>query len=177
MTGPATRQQRTRRRTVLHAVLRPMITTAGILAAYFAAPLDQALTVRIAVTLCGGLLVLAARIAWQVRLIVRSDHPRLRAVEALAISIPLFLVMFAAAYVALENATPDSFTEPLTKVDGLYFTITVFATVGFGDITARTELARILVMMQMITDLVIVGLVARILLDAVRRGLDNRSGE
>jgi hypothetical protein len=45
----------------------------------------------------------------------------------------------------------------------------VFATVGFGDITAKTEAARLLVTGQMIVDLVILGLGARVILGAVTR--------
>jgi hypothetical protein len=63
-----------------------------------------------------------------------------------------------------------NFTQPLTHTDALYFTITVFATVGFGDITARTEAARLVVSGQMIADLVIIGLGARIIVGAVRLG-------
>ncbi len=31
---------------------------------------------------------------------------------------------------------PAAFNETLTRIDSLYFTLTVFATVGFGDIAA-----------------------------------------
>jgi hypothetical protein len=46
----------------------------------------------------------------------------------------------------------------------------VFSTVGFGDITAKTEAARLVVTGQMITDLVVVGVGIRIILGAVTRG-------
>jgi hypothetical protein len=49
----------------------------------------------------------------------------------------------------------EGFAGPLTRTDALYFTVTVFPTVGFGDITARSETARIVVTGQMIADLVI----------------------
>jgi hypothetical protein len=39
--------------------------------------------------------------------------------------------------------------EPLSRTDALYYTITVFSTVGFGDITPRADLARIVTMVQM----------------------------
>ena len=52
---------------------------------------------------------------------------------------------------------------------GLYFTVTVFSTVGFGDITAKTETAR-LVTGQMIADLIILGLAIKIIVGAVKRG-------
>jgi len=47
----------------------------------------------------------------------------------------------------------------------------VFATVGFGDITATTVLARVLVTGQMVTGIVNVGLGARIIIvDAIKQG-------
>ena len=57
-----------------------------------------------------------------------------------------------------------------TRTDALYFTVTVFSTVGFGDITAVTEVARVLVTGQMIAGIAILGLGARIIVDAVKRG-------
>ncbi|HLX89797.1 MAG TPA: potassium channel family protein, partial [Acidimicrobiales bacterium] len=53
----------------------------------------------------------------------------------------------------------------------LYFTITVFSTVGFGDITPRTDLARIVVAVQMLLDLVILGVVVRLIFSAAKSGL------
>jgi len=38
-----------------------------------------------------------------------------------------------------------NFGGHLSHTDGLYFTVTVFSTVGFGDITAKTETARLVV--------------------------------
>ena len=60
--------------------------------------------------------------------------------------------------------------ESMNHTNALYFTVTVFATVGFGDITAQTETAPLLVTGQMITDLIILGLGARVILGAVQRG-------
>ena len=54
-----------------------------------------------------------------------------------------------------------SFSQQLTHTDALYFTVTVFATVGFGDITAKTEAARLVVTGQMIIDLIIIGMRTR----------------
>ena len=58
----------------------------------------------------------------------------------------------------------------LTHTDGLYFTVTVLSTVGFGDITAKTQAARLVVTGQMIADLVILALAIKIIVGAVSRG-------
>ena len=108
-------------------------------------------------------------VAFQVRSIIRSPFPGLRAIEALATSVPLFLLLFAGSYVVMAAMSASNFGGQLTHTDGLYFTVTVFSTVGFGDITAKTEAARLVVTGQMIADLVILGLAVKIIVGAVSR--------
>jgi hypothetical protein len=75
----------------------------------------------------------------------------------------------------MERASAVAFTQRLTRTDALYFSVTVFSTVGFGDITARSEPARVVVIFQMLGDLALLGAGARVLLGAVQRGRDRRS--
>jgi hypothetical protein len=117
-----------------------------------------------------GLAVLVGLVTLQVRWILRSRFPGLRGVEALATSIPLFLLLFAGTYVVLAAISASNFSEPLTRTDALYFTVTVFATVGFGDITAKTEAARLVVTGQMIVDLVAIALAVKVIVGAVKQG-------
>ncbi len=122
-----------------------------------------------------GIVVLALVLFWQIRAIMGSPYPRLRAFETLTIGIPLLLIVFASAYYLIQNADANSFTQPLSKTDALYFTITIFSTVGFGDITAKTELARILVSIQMMFDLAVFGLVAKLIFGAVEVALKKKA--
>jgi voltage-gated potassium channel len=75
----------------------------------------------------------------------------------------------------LERTSAANFSQPLTRTDALYFTVTVFSTVDFGDIVPRSEEARIVLMIQMLGDLALLGAGARILLEAVRRGRQRRT--
>ena len=118
-----------------------------------------------------GIALFATILAGQARRIIRAELPELRAVEALGVVIPLFLVVFAAGYLSLSHASATMFTERLDHTRALYFTITVFSTVGFGDITPEADLARIIVSIQMLLDLVILGSVVRLLLNAAQIGL------
>ena len=61
-----------------------------------------------------------------------------------------------------------TFTQGLDHTRALYFTITVFSTVGFGDITPATDPARLVVSAQMILDLILIGGVVRILVGAAK---------
>jgi len=149
-------------------VLRVAGSVTALFVLYYLLPLDHA-SEPIAITmLVIGLAAFVTLVTFQVRWIIRSRFPGLRALEALAISIPLFLLLFASTYAVLADLAPGSFNQPMTHTNALYFTVTVFATVGFGDISAQTATARLLVTGQMMTDLIILGVGARVILGAVR---------
>ncbi len=57
----------------------------------------------------------------------------------------------------------------------MYFSSTVFTTVGFGDITAKSEAARLVVTVQMWLDLVFLGLVLRVVTQAIKYSQQRRS--
>jgi voltage-gated potassium channel len=56
----------------------------------------------------------------------------------------------------------------LILIDALYFTVTTFSTVGYGDITAVGQSARLMVTAQMILDLLALGLGIRVFIGAVQ---------
>lgn len=159
------------RKDAVVAGARPVAVAAGLLTAYYLLPLDERRTAGASAALACGLLAVLLVFGWEVRAITRSPYPRLRAVEALAATLVLFLVLFAGAYYMLGRAVPGSFSEPLTRTDALYFALTTFSTAGFGDITARSQTARVLLMVQMTGGLLLVGVAARVLAAAVRTGL------
>jgi hypothetical protein len=123
--------------------------TGLVIVCYFVLPLSSGVTTTTALFLLAGLLGLCGLLVWHLRSILRSPYPRVRAVTALATTVPMFLVLFATAY----------------------YTITVFATVGFGDITPITQSARAATTLQMIGDVILVGLVAQVIVGAMRRGV------
>jgi voltage-gated potassium channel len=166
----ASRESRRRARRVVTTVLRASLSTIALVTIYYLLPLERYSAAFGVITLLVGLLGLVALIAFQIHAIVKAEYPVLRAVGALATSAPLFLLQFAASYFVLGKISAANFSEPLTRTDALYFTVTVFATVGFGDITATTQGARILVTAQMLLGILIVGLGARIFVDAVKQG-------
>jgi voltage-gated potassium channel len=164
-----------KRRLVFQAVLRTIGTIAVVVAVYFLVPMDRPIDPVTVLELVLGGSVLFAVIAWQIRQIVRSKHPGIRAVESLAFSLPLFILLFATTYYLMEHANATTFAQPLTRIDSMYFSATVFTTVGFGDITAKGQGARVLVTIQMMLDLVVVGLVIRLVVNAVKVGRQRQS--
>ena len=158
------------------AALRAILTAAVLVALYYVLPMDfgdESAFVRLTL----GVIVFVGLISWQLREITRADYPGLRAIEGLFLAIPLFLLLFASTYFLMSRSDASSFTAPLSRTDALYFTVTVFSTVGFGDITAQASTPRLVVSAQMLLDLVILGTGVRILLTAVERGRGRRTSE
>ena len=165
---------RARRRLVTLSLLRSAASVTLLVVVYYKAPLDASLDTASWIEFGVALLAFAVMIAWQVRAIISSDLPRLRAIQAVAVGLPLLLLMFASAYIVIAGNQPDAFTEALSRTDSLYFTVTVFATVGFGDIAPKTELARVVTTIQMLLGVIVVGLIAKIFLGAVQVAVRRR---
>jgi hypothetical protein len=166
-----------RRRLVVAGLLRALAITAVLVGLYYLAPLDALSRPPPAARFAAALLVLIAAMVWQVRAVLSSPNPAVRAIEGMAATTPLFLLLCAATYYIQARSHPQSFNvAELTRTDTLYFTVTVFSTVGFGDIAATSQLTRILVTLQMILDLIVLGLGVRVLVGAVRVGRGRNAG-
>ncbi len=173
--GSDARERRQQARRVLLTLLRALGSTIALVAIYYLLPLDRTSSAGAIAILAVGLVAFVGLVAYQVRSIMKATYPVLRTVGALATSAPLFLLLFAGTYFVTAGISASNFNEPMTRTDALYFTVTVFATVGFGDIVATSEGARVLVMGQMIIDVIIIGIGAKIIVDAVRHGRERQS--
>jgi voltage-gated potassium channel len=156
--------------------LRTAVSATALVVAYYLIPVRAKTSAQEVLWLLAALLAFTALIALQLRWIVNSRHPALRAMESLAVAVPLFLVGFARIYLTLSTSS-QSFTSELDQTSALYFTITVFSTVGFGDIAPATDFARGIVSVQMILDLVVLGAAGKLLLGAAQRGIAKRDSE
>ena len=150
------------------AVLRPLGTIAVLLVGYYLLPVDRALDVWTLVLLVGGTLAIVALVVWEIRRILHSKYPTLQGAQALALIVPLYLLIYANVYYVVAYNVPSTFSAPLTRTDALYFVVTVLATVGFGDITAVSQGARVLVTTQMVGNLLLLGIALRVILAAIQ---------
>ena len=167
-----------RRRFILRGLLRALILSTVLVILYFLAPLAWIDGIPVAVVLVVAPLILLLVSWWQIRAILRSSQPGLRGISALAVIAPLYLLLFAATYFLMASADSASFSmDELTRVDTLYFTVTIFSTVGFGDISPISETARLVVTIQMILNLIVLGAGVKLLTVAVQRGRRSQADE
>jgi hypothetical protein len=173
---------RARRRAVVRSGVTIVAALALLLAALYLLPFNHFSSDRSIVRLGVVIALVAAVFVLQVRSISSAELPELKAIEALGIVIGVFLVGFSIIYLSMSRTNFHTFSQRLDPTKALYFTITVFSTVGFGDITPRTDVARLVVAAQMLLDLAIIGIVVRMIFTAARSriapaataGSDNR---
>lgn len=126
-----------------------------------------------AVILAGGLLEFAVATAAAA---VRERRPALAEDQSAAgarIEHVLAIVLWAIAFFALAYlrlaGVPGQFEGIAPRVDAVYFTMTTLTTVGYGDINAIGQTARVVVMLQMVFNVVFIAAGVRLLLIATRR--------
>jgi len=158
----------------LWILFRVLLTVTLLITAYYLIPTPDAGSDSDLPWLLFALTVFGVIVGIQIPAIANSKYPNLRAVEAMSVTVPLYLLIFARIYLSNALANPGAFSEQLDHTKSLYFTITVFATVGFGDITPETNPMRLLVSAQMLLNLVVIGLVVRLLLGAAQRGVTKK---
>jgi hypothetical protein len=160
---------------VVGLLIRVTVSATVLLAVYYLVPTKSSGEGSDLPWLILDLVIFGLVVAVQVPVIVKSKYPRLRAVEALAVTVPLFLLIFSRIYLSNSLTDPAVFTLPLDHTTALYFTVTVFATVGFGDIVAQTNGMRLMVTLQMLLDLAVLGLAIKLLTSAAQRGVQRRN--
>ena len=152
----------------------PLLCVTAEVVVYYTLPLDGRFEAHTVGWLSLGVVAFGLLLFVQISRTARSAHPRARAVMAILTSLPVFLLVFAAAYYVAEQTAPHTFNQMLSRTDAIYFATTVFSTVGFGDIVPTSETARVVVMFQMIGDLALIGVLGRVVVAAVGVGLARR---
>lgn len=172
----AAAEDRIPRRLLLVAMARVLGVVAVTLLVYFLLPIEgSGAASAAAVAACAGIAVILTVFARQITRVSRSRRPVLAALEALVLVFGLFLSFFALLYVSISESDPDAFTQDVNKVAGIYFTMTVLTTVGFGDISAVSDTARIMVTLQMVLGMVLIGTAFKALGFSAKRAVTART--
>ena len=163
-----------RRQVLLLAAARLVAFAVLILSLYFVIPIsgfDVDNSAAAWIRLAAIVLVFLSALSLQLRMILTAHIPQVRAAVTVVEAVLMFLCLFGLLYTSMSLTDPSSFSEPLSKTDALYFTTSTFATVGFGDITPVSQLARSVVSVQMIADLGALLLVVKVAFFAAGRRL------
>ncbi|MFG2055257.1 potassium channel family protein [Micromonospora sp. NPDC048930] len=137
---------------------RAAVAVALLLVAYFAVPVaPDPNGLRLALRSAGTLLVVivvAFLVTGQVRRQLAVEQPtgaaENRALVRLAVALIAGLLVFALADYVVANSRPDEFAGLETRIDALYFALATLTTVGYGDVHAQGQIARVVLCAQMV---------------------------
>lgn len=167
-----------RRRVSLESAVRCVLLVVVLLLLYAVWPFESAPgTAREVISLALAAVLFVGVFARQVRHIMSARLPEVRAIEGLVVSVTLFIVLVSGSYMYLSTLGPAAFSEALDRIGALYFTVTVLATVGFGDIHPVGSLARAAVTGQMVMDVVLIGVVVRVLVAVAKISLKSSADD
>jgi len=148
-----------------------------IVTLYFVLPVsghamrDVAVRALLAVLVLVGLAVLMVR---QLRLQLNDTT---RKIDGLIIGILLVVVVLAYAFYVLNRRDPGQVEGLRTRVDSLYFVMNNLTTIGTGDVHAVGQVARVLVLIQMVFNVVFVATTATFLTTRIRAVVQARVAE
>ena len=104
---------------MVEATVRTLATVAVVVTLYYVLPFDRDVDPVMVAEITLGCAVLAVAVVWQLRTVSRSPYPGIRAVEALAFTVPVYVLVFATTYFVMEHTAVSSFTEALTRTDAV----------------------------------------------------------
>ena len=139
------------RRAAIRSFVRAMFVAVVVIAAYYVLPVRT-----------------KTDLGMVVRAVARAEFPRLRAIDALVSTVSVMVIAFAISYLNMSQRHAEAFNVVLERTTSLYFTLTTLATVGYGDIHAQTDAARIVVMIQMVFNVAVIGTTVRAILGTAR---------
>jgi hypothetical protein len=123
----------------------------------------------------GAAVVMVVLFVVGLRTVPRASRPLLWTISMLLLLLEVFILLFAYAYLSLEVGSPGSVPGIVTHLDAVYFVVTMLATVGFGDIVPKSELARAVATFQMLFNLVLLGAVVRLGVEVGRHAAQQRA--
>jgi voltage-gated potassium channel len=143
---------------VLRNVLVNGLTLAGAVLFYYFVPVaqDDHPVWRLAVFVV-GLGTLIFLIVRQLRKqLTAGPDPGVRVHTLITLLYPV-VALFALTYYVIQITDPTQFADLKTRTDSLYYTVITLGTVGYGDVHAVGQVARVVSMIQVAFDLVVIG--------------------
>lgn len=176
MNRPAARHDGMRR-AVVGSVARAVVGVVIVIVAFYLLPVAPHSHVGAVVRIVAVASIVIVVIAVEVRAVARSPHPAVRAIDALALTVAVLIGSFAVVYLNISARDAAAFNEPLGRTSALYFTMVTLATIGFGDIAPRSDGARVAVMVQIVFNVVVIGVTVRVIVGMVKRRVAGRATE
>lgn len=148
---------------------------AVVLVLYFTVPVSFEMKGSDAVQIVVSLVALALL---AILVLVEVRHQLLdadRRIDGLVIALMIAVLGFALGFYILAQRQPGQIVDLDTRVDALYFTMATLLTIGYGDVHATGQAARVLVLIQMVFNVVILATAASTITTRIRTQAEKRA--
>ncbi|MFI9643148.1 potassium channel family protein [Micromonospora sp. NPDC051925] len=151
-----------------------------LLTSYFLVPLEPDPNgLRLALRAAGTLLLISVVTFLVTRQVSRQlgtgapvGEAEVRSLSRLVVALVAGLLAFALADYVVAGSGPGQFVGLRTRLDALYFALATLTTIGYGDVHAQGQLAKVIVCVQMLFSIGVIATGASI----VVRQLTGRPG-
>jgi hypothetical protein len=175
-----------RRSKLLWQFTRNFLTLAGAIAFYYLVPLssDERPIWRLVLFIACLSLLIWLIVQQLMKQVAAGPDPGVRVRSLITLLYPV-VVLFALIYYVMQDSDPTQFESLQTRTDALYYTVITLGTVGYGDVHAVGQAARIVTTIQVAFDLVVIGALIAVASSrfqivptkANRKGTDNSSAD
>jgi voltage-gated potassium channel len=159
-----------------HPLRRAALICVLLLVAYFVVPV-QSSDNNIGFRIAGTAVLVAAAVWLLIREIRKTLKDPVAPLAGLVLGIIGGLLVFALVDYIIAVTQPGQFESLQTRIDGLYFALATLATVGYGDAHAAGQVARAVVCVQMVFNLVIIGAAVSVFNMQLRARTGRKSGQ
>ncbi|MEV4411264.1 potassium channel family protein [Catellatospora sp. NPDC049609] len=161
----------------VHPLGRALLNSLLLVTVYFLVPTGHnhetwELVLRVLGTVAG----LALAILLIVRQVTRQLDDEQAPLSGLLTALVAGVLFFALADYLVAVGWPGEFVDLQTRIDALYFALSTLATVGFGDVHAQGQVARGLLIVQMLFNVVIIATGASVLSKQIAARVRQRRG-
>jgi hypothetical protein len=162
---PSAEHSAAAKRPALVAVRRTAVPIVLIITVYYLIPVEPGQTGALRALRIAGTVAGLAAVTW---LILRQVSRHFAAPEDAPL-VPLLtalvggIAFFALADYVVAVANPHQFVDLRTKTDALYFALATLTTVGYGDVHATGQVARGIVTVQLVFNVMVIATGASVL--------------
>jgi voltage-gated potassium channel len=143
---------------------RPVWTFIGLLIAYYAFPVEwtgnsPGVVVLSLLGTVGGVALVGSMMVKELGYVRKGEHGR--GVRVLAMLLILLVMAASLTFFLLNQISPKEVTGLETRTDALYFVLSTMTTVGYGDVHAEGQVARAMVCVLIVFNVVVVASLVR----------------
>lgn len=150
-------------------MVESLLPAAAILILYFVLPLRGQGAVAVSIIFAVVAVLFSFPLAFRAaKRVMESHQPIVHGGQAVLMILTSVVVAFSGLYYVLGTHYENQMMGVETRLDALYFTLTLTTTVGFGDVHPVGQAARGVATWNMVCNIAIIAIAVRLVMSAIQ---------